>query len=176
MVANRHSEGTSIPRHRLTYQPFGVRERAGPTARLRTTVDRYTGRIYAVQLRMRLDHALLFFFSGHRRNKNKEKIKSKVYKNIRTSNKKTCERKIGQKTNKSNTNKEVKLHHLKRERVLGDSRRMHFPSREILRAFVRGDVSIQPSRSPNAGPKDGLGWRLCQQPCHSRHLHPKSTE
>ena len=39
-----------------------------------------------------------------------------------------------------------------------ESRRVHFPSREILQAFGRDDESIQLERSPNAGPKDGLGW------------------
>ena len=47
---------------------------------------------------------------------------------------------------------------------------MHFPSREILLDFGINDQSIQLERSPNAGSKDGRGWRSCQQPCHSCHL------
>ena len=101
-------------------------------------------------------------------NKGQYKEKRQVRTDIlRIKNKK--EGKMHKKTKQNYTNKQDPLHHLKRERVVdnGESRRIYFPSREILRAFGRDDKSIQLERSPNAGPKDGLGWRSCQQPCHT---------
>ena len=63
--------------------------------------------------------------------------------------------------NKKNKNKKKHNKQSKEGGVVdnGESRRMHFPSREILRTFGKDDESIQPERSPNAGPKDGQGWR-----------------
>ena len=54
------------------------------------------------------------------------------------------------KNKKKEGENDVPLHHLNRERVVdnGESRLMHFPSREILPAFGRDGESIQPRRDP----------------------------
>ena len=93
----------------------------------------------------------------NRRNINKEKGRVRNKKHVTEKRTKTKQ----QKNTQNNTKRQVKLHHLKRERVVdnGESRRMHFLSREILRAFGRDDESIQPKRW-------SLGWGSCQQPCH----------
>ena len=54
------------------------------------------------------------------------------------------------KNKKKDGENDVPLHHLNRERVVdnGESRLMHFPSREILPAFGRDGESIQPRRDP----------------------------